>query len=300
MSINLNLYKHFIVLAEELHFGRAAVRLHIVQPALTRSIRVLEDEIGVILIERTSRSVALTPAGSAFLLRARAAVAQFEEAIKTARRVGSGEDVPLRIGLGSASMFRVFPEALKLFYERQVMAECLVSEGSPENLLIALGNQKMDLVVIHKEYVPGPPFVSRPLYSSGMVAVVPADWPIAKCGAISLHELNEYPFIVFPPEASPMNYSVIMSVANRCGLTPKVFRYAQGLMTILSLVSTGIGYTLINEGARDLSIGNVTYLDILNPEAAGLFKLELCWRSDNMSKSLHNFLDAVSDVAPGK
>lgn len=296
MSVNLHLYKHFIALAEELHYGRAAERLHIVQPALTRSIHVLEEEIGVSLIERTSRRVALTPAGAAFLVSARGAVAQFEEAIHSARRVGSGEGARLRIGFGSAAMFRIFPDALKLFYERHREAECLVTEGVPEQLLIALGNHQMDLVVIHKEYVPGPPVQSRPLYSTGLVAVVPADWPVAQRTKIHLHDLKDYPFIFFPAEASPMNYTVIMSVANRCGLNPKISLYAQGVTAMLSLVSNGLGYTLLNEGIRDWSMPDVVYLDIANPEAQGIFDLELCWRSDNPSKPLMNFLRAVDEV----
>lgn len=278
-NMNLHLYRHFVCLAEELHFGRAAERLHVVQPALSRSIKVLETGLGVKLLDRSSRHVALTPAGMAFLLKAREALAHFDEAALVAQRVGAGEDMPLRIGFGASIMYRTFPEAFRRFHEQYERAETFIVEDTPERVISGLNSGALDLAVVQKGYAPGPPIESRALHAAGLVAAIPTAWPLAKHEQIQLRELNGLPFIFFPPNASPMIYALISSVCSRCGLLLRSAQTAQSLNIIMTLVANGLGYSLMNDSVRSFPVRNIAFVRISDPEAENLFRFEIAWQS---------------------
>ena len=297
MNLGIHLYRHFVVLAEELHYGRAAARLHIVQPALTRSIKVLESELGVTLLDRTSRRVALTPAGSAFLVRAREALILFDEAALTARQVDIGVvAMPLKIGFGAAAMYRFIPEVLKRFHERHKQVAIAVAEVSPTQVIEQLNSRALDLAIVHREYLAGQPVVTRPLYTAGLVAAVPAAWPIARRRGIRLRELHDLPFIFTPPTAAPMTYAVTMSVCSRCGLSVQPKWTVQGMHSILCMVASGLGYTLLNDGMGSFPMRDIAYVRITDPEAQRLFTIDCAWRADHESPTLRQLLVTMDAV----
>jgi DNA-binding transcriptional LysR family regulator len=266
-------------LAEELHFGRAAGRLNVVQPALSRSIKVLEEGLGVKLLNRSSRHVGLTPAGTAFLLKAREALAHFDEAALVAQRVEAGEDMPLRIGFGASIMYRTFPEALRRFHQQYDRSETFIVEDTPERVISGLNSGSLDLAVVQKGYVPGPPIDSRPLHAAGLVAAIPAGWILAKREQLQLRELNGLPFIFFPPNASPMIYALTSSVCSRCGLVPRIAQTAQSINIIMTLVANGLGYSLMNDSVRSFPVHGITFVQVSDPEAQNLFQYEIAWQS---------------------
>src|SRR3954454_2032478 len=178
MDLELRHLRSFVAVAEELHFGRAAARLHIAQPALSQQIQRLEAIVGSRLLARTSRSVALTPAGEALLARARVLLAQAEESLDEAARIGRGEAGTLDVGFVSSALTLGVPERIQAFRARFPAVRTRLHEGQTAQTIGRLLRREVDVGIV-RDAEPAPELVISRLATEGFVAVVPLGHALA-------------------------------------------------------------------------------------------------------------------------
>jgi len=235
--------RYFVAVAEELHFGRAAQRLHISQPPLSQQIRRLEHDLGGSLFHRTNRRVQLTDAGRAFLVEARSTLAQAERAREVVNRTARGEIGQLIIGYMASAELNVFPRLLPAFRRRHPGIEVVFQlAGESEQLQMLRDGQ------IHAGFLrlPASDHVLRvkPIFREPLVAVLPARHPLARRRSVSLAALRDERFLFFPRRFAPAYYDALMAIFRGARVKPKVVHDTNRLHTMLSLIATGHGVSL--------------------------------------------------------
>jgi DNA-binding transcriptional LysR family regulator len=243
MDLELRHLRYFVAVAEELHFGRAAARLQMAQPPLSQQIRKLEIMTGTPLFTRTTRSVALTPAGEAFLVRARHLLAQAEADLEEAARIGRGEAGRLDIGFIGSAVFLGVPERIRAFRARFPAVELRLHEAFSAQIRAHLLEGNLDLGVV-RDADPDPELDSRPLATEEFVAVVPVDHPAAGERAITASVLAGDPFVFFPAAAGGLAHRRNRQPCHEAGYEPDVVQEASHWTTILALVGAGLGVTI--------------------------------------------------------
>ena len=284
----------FIAVAEELHFGRAAERLHMTQPPLSRQIQQLEGELGVQLIDRTTRSVTLTPAGVAFLPDARRILQLAEGAALNVRRVPAGDLGTVVVGFTAASAHAVLPRLLER--TREVLPDVtlelreMVSAVQMEGLMTG----EIDLGMARPP-LKRPGIVSRPLLHEQLVAALPAAHPLAGLGRqLILNDLDGQDVIMYSPVEARYFNELLISTFTIAGATPRYVQFVTQVHTMLVLVRSGIGIALVPASATTLHPEGVVFRSI------GAFRerpveLDAAWRSDSSNPAL---LRLLRDVLP--
>ncbi len=286
--------RYFIAVAEELHFGRAADRLHIAQPPLSIQIRKLEQEIGVQLLYRTKRVVSLSEAGRAFLQKAYAAVAAAEEGVRIARQADRGESGRLSIGFGSSFLYSMLPQVIRAFRARSpaVVLNCL-SLRTDEQVQMLLNGQ-IDVGLLR------PPIDERQLstmlvYREPLIVALPDVHPLADRKSISLKALASDRFIMFRRHMGPNFYDRTVALCQKAGITPNVVQEADQTQTIIGLVAAGIGVGVVPGSMQNVRRPGVVYTSIMDPDA--VVDVMAAWRRDSQSQCLRVFLDVIRQVA---
>ncbi|WP_367143007.1 LysR family transcriptional regulator [Pantoea stewartii] len=275
MNIELRHLRYFIAVAEELHFGRAAQRLHISQPPLSQQIMHLEAETGAQLFNRTNRSVQLTPAGQQFLQDARTILLQVEQATQRAARLHRGEEGELRIGFTSSAAFiGVVSDALYLFRQRWPDVHVQMQEINTRQQLTPLHEGKLDLGVMRNTPLPAD-LHHQLLLREPLCAVVHKAHPLASAGKISLQALASEPFVFFDPQVGTALYSEILNLLQRYQIKPYITQEVGEAMTILGLVATGLGVSILPASFSHARLTNVVWLPLEEPDA--LSEMWLVW-----------------------
>jgi len=286
--------RYFVTVAEELHFGRAAQRLHLSQPPLSMQIKALEQELGTLLLERTQRRVALTPAGEVFLKEAREILARVEQAAANAQRAARGEVGELIIGFVSIADYNLLPQTLSTFRTANPGIRLVLREATSDVQLQQLADERMDVGFIV------PPVADErlavlPLLREPLVAALPAQHPLARGrGALALARLRDMPFILFPRHMAQGLYDDIVSFCRQAGFSPRVEQEAVQMQTIVSLVSSGLGVALIPASLRHLARTGVVYRSLR--ETGPSTEIALAWRMRDTRPALQRFLEAVRSV----
>jgi len=260
--IELRHLRYFIAVAEELHFGRAAARLHISQPPLSQQIQALERELGGLkLLERNQRRVALTEAGQQFLLQSYAVLESVQNAVSIAHRTGRGETGILRIGFtGSMPFTRVMPRLIRDFREAypgvQLRLEELPSINQVELLL------KGSLDVGFTRRLTNAPFEKVETYrllEERLVVALPAGHALAEKSAITIPMLADEKFVMYARPLGAGLYDQIISMCLAAGFSPNVAQEARHMPTIIGLVSAGVGIGIVSPAMRQMRVPNVVY-----------------------------------------
>lgn len=247
--IELRHLRYFSVLAEELHFGRAARRLAISQPPLSVAIRQLEDDVGARLFERNSKEVRLTPAGQALRESTRQLLAQAEEAVLEARAVGAGAAGRLRIGFVGAMLYRGLPQALRAFQAAHPVVRVTLAELNSGDQIAELMHDRLDLGFVHTHRMPAE-LDRRLLVSEPFVACLPARHRLARQRALAPADLRGQPFVLFARSASPDYHERVLSICGEAGFLPEVRHEARHWLAVVSLVSQGLGVALVPDALR--------------------------------------------------
>lgn len=289
--MDLRHMRHFVAVAEELHFGRAAKRLNMAQPPLSQSIRRLEADLGVQLLKRSRRGVDLTDVGRVFLVQARRTLMQADLARKTAQR--SDEKSPeVRISFMNAALYSILPQLVARFRrERPDVILRLHEQPSPDQVS-GLFSGNFDLGII----LPGTPQSENlerlVVERAAFMAVVPTSWPIAQREEISLRELAEQPFIR-PPEHYGHRIPRAMSLFESIGVAPNVIQVATQMNTMMALVGAGIGCGIITATARFMHVEGAKLIRIADHPANSVWELHMVWNPDHLDPAAQDFLSMV-------
>jgi DNA-binding transcriptional LysR family regulator len=286
--------RYFVCVAEELHFGRAAVRLHLSQPPLSMQIKALESEIGTQLLERSRRKVELTPAGALFLRDAREILGRVEQATAAAQRAGRGEVGELTIGFVSIADYNVLPLVLSEFRVRYPGVRLNLREATTDTLLLDLAEQRIDVGLVLSP-IQNDGLDTLPLVREALVAALPERHALARGrGPLRLAGLADSPFILFPRHMARGLYDDVVSFCRRAGFSPRVEQEAVQMQTIISLVSAGLGVALIPASMRNLGRTGVVYRSLR--ERSPQTEIVAAWRRGETAPALVRFLESLKVV----
>ncbi len=287
--------RYFVTVAEELHFGRAARKLHISQPPLSMQIRALENELGVTLLKRTQRSVALTQAGNALLGEARHILARVDQAVLMTRRASRGEIGELAIGFISVADYNVLPVVLREFRRAFPLVNLTLRESTTDAQIRDLLAGRIDVGFVLPP-INEPSLESIPILREPLIAALPDKHPLArKPGKLALENLRDAPFILFPRPYAPGLYDDVVSCCKAAGFSPRVGQEAIQMQTIVSLVSAELGVALIPASLTNLRRTGVTYKALKG--GSPLTEVHLAWRRGDDLPALRVFVEVASRVA---
>ena len=263
---NLRRLDAFVAVAEELHFGRAADRLHIAQPALSQQIRQLEADLGLALLERTTRRVALTPDGAAFLPHARQLLVSAQGVARAAEELRVGARGRLRLGFVDSTAFEFVPGFLRRFRSTWPEADVELHTRSSDEQARALVDGDIDLGVART--VPVRPAVdSAVLGHDRFMLAVPADHTVAGQRTVSLRRPAQETFVGFSRTSSPSLHAELRSLLGGHGVGYDPAIEATEYTTIVGLVAAGEGVALVPAGVRRLQLPNVAYVKVADADA---------------------------------
>ncbi len=257
--MELRQLRYFVAVAEELHFRRAAARLHISQPPLSQQIHQLEAEIGTQLLARTRRRVEMTPAGEAFLRDARALLAELDGAVATAQRIGAGQTGRLRINFVGSALLSIVPGAVQRFRADRPSVEIEIRERPTVEQLRAVAGGVVDVGLVRPPIDKLDELTAEVVLRERMVAALPADHPLAALKRVPLRRLAAEPLVLFPRGQAPGFHDLLIGSLTATGTTPIVAQYAPEMTTIIGLVAAGIGLTLVPASVARLALDGVTY-----------------------------------------
>ncbi|POX60427.1 LysR family transcriptional regulator [Streptomyces sp. Ru62] len=280
----------FVAVAEELHFTRAAERLSMTQPPLSRQIQLLEGELGVKLLDRTNRTVRLTPAGRSFLAEARRIVRQAEHAALAVRRVSTGEAGSIAIGFTAASAYSALGELLESARRGLPRVEILLHELVTRDQLEALSEGSLDLGLIRPSAV-GPDLAARTAVREGLVAALPADHVLAAGeGPIELSAFDGQDFLMYSPTEARYFHELLLTTFRGAQVRPVFTQYLSQVHSILALVNIGWGIALVPEAAAGMRPAGVVYRPLHLPGHPRPVELDYVWRKSNDNPALHALL----------
>ena len=292
MNLELRQLRHFVTVAEELHFGRAAERLHMTQPPLSQSIAGLEELLGAPLFLRNRRQVALTAAGAALLPEARRILIDAGALPDLVRRVAAGEAGRLTLAFVSTADYSVLPAILQryraAFPDVQLVLREATSDVQTEELLD--GRIDAGFVIPPLPGQAGTTLDYMKVLEEPLILCAPAGLDALRGeGPVRLRDLPPLPLVIFPRAAAPALHDAILSCFRAAGITPVIGQEALQMQTIVSLVSGGMGLALVPQSVSNLMRAGVEYRTLLDPTP--LAETGLAWRRDNASPVLRGFLD---------
>jgi DNA-binding transcriptional LysR family regulator len=291
--------RYFVAVAEELNFARAARRVHIAQPSLTKQIQQLEQELGFPLLYRTKKKVELLDTGHVLLDEAQRLLRQADNAIQSARRIHTGESGRLVIGFSPSAAPEVLPRILRRYHASypKVVVDLLeiLSIKNMESLL----ESAMSVALLRS-----PTFLSRELFCfetiqhERFVVALPDAHPLAKHKSVRIKSLASEPFIV-PPLQPGWGYAdSIFLIFRDYGIVPHVAQEATGALAVVTLVAGGFGVALVPASLGNFSLPGVTYRPIKG--ACRTTDLTLVWRRDSRAATVRGFLDVVREEYAGE
>src|SRR5256714_13780591 len=255
--------RYFIAVAERLHFGRAAAALHISQPPLSRAIRALESQLGVVLLARSRRRVELTPEGSRLLDEARRLAAQLETAVAALRGMAAGEHGRLRIGFVSLADFGVLPGLLKAYKAAHPGVALALREMLSPEQAAALAAGELDFGLLLPPVAGATRLEHLVVQRERFVIALPAKHRLAsERGRLALAALAGEPFVTIPRQIAPRLYDIVAQMAAQAGISLNVAQEAIQMQTVVSLVSSGLGAAVVPASVANLGRRGVVYREL--------------------------------------
>jgi DNA-binding transcriptional LysR family regulator len=263
--------------AEELHFGRAAVRLHMTQPPLTQAIQSLEAELGVRLFDRTRRSVALTAAGEALLQQARKLLAAAEALPAQVRAAAQGFSGRLRLAFVSSVAYGPLPGWLRGFREQCPEVQLQLREATLDVQLEAFEADEIDAgFVLHAPGAAPPGFAAWTALHEPLVLALPEEHPLATARTPVLRKVLAEPIVIFPRAISPSLFDAVLAFYRGHGVAPRIAQEAIQMQTIVNLVSVGMGVAWVPLAVTQLQRPGIVYRRF--PASGLACETSLLWR----------------------
>jgi len=294
--MDLRHLKSFVVLAEELNFSRAAVRLHISQPPLTRQIQLMESELGAPLFERLPKGLALTAAGCTLLDDARRMLGLMDAAKDRAAQAGRGELGRLDVGIFGSAIFHHIPRLLLQFRSLYPNVQINLHEQTKAEQIQALRERRLT-IGFNRHVRPAPDLVVETVYQEPLLVALHGAHPLAQQAAISVRELSQQPLILYPNNTREGFADHVLSMFYHEGLQAQVELEVKDVVTAVALVSSGFGLCVTPEAASSLQLPGVVYRP-LKAEPAPTVELVCLYRRDDVSPVLTAFLETVRQFQP--
>jgi DNA-binding transcriptional LysR family regulator len=290
MNVELRHLRYFIAVAEELHFGRAAARLHIVQPALSQQIQRLEATLELKLLERDRRRVALTDAGRAFLAEAYLTLEHADRAVQVAARAQRGELGRLRVGIAASAAQTSALDSVSAFSRDAPDVQLEVRELPMRALLGALRGDGVDIGFMAMLELPADTdgMTLHELSRDPLVAAIPDGHRLARRATVRLAELADEPFAAYPREAGAAWHDAVVALCRRAGFTPRRGPEVREVNTQLALVAAGLGVALVPVTAAILRARGVAFVPLSDPDVPHVTSAA-SWREDDTSRVLYRF-----------
>jgi DNA-binding transcriptional LysR family regulator len=288
--MDLRQMRYFVAVAEELHFGRAAQRLRIAQPALSRQIQALEKDLLVQLLFRNRRRVQITPAGQVFLDRARLILARSDEAVLAAQRAGGGVSGALNLGFVGSATYDVLPGVLRDFLRAAPHVDLTLSEMTVHAQIEALTEKRIDIGLLRLPPKTGGlvfcTIAREPLY-----VALPSSHRLSQFPSLSLSALASEPFVLYPDHPRPSWTEFVIGLCQQAGFRPLVLQRTVEIQTTLSLVAAGIGVSIVPK-----CIGNLQRKDVVFRRLVGVrarTELLAAYRDSDPSPVVQTFLKVL-------
>lgn len=288
--------RYFVAVAENLNFTKAAVKLHLAQPSLTRQIHNLEEEIGVGLLNRTKSQVTLTEEGRTFLVDARRILALAAESILAVQRLSRGEMGQLNIAYSSNFDFELLPETLGAFRKSFPHVALNLFDMTPAEQFRALEARKIDLGFVGLR----PPTANRDLQCESIarhrtVVVLPLKHALSGKRQVSLGELKTMFFVGMSEKTHPGFRDWLCETCQPAGFTPRILQDAELEPALMTFVAEGLGVTLAREHIKKLPHPGVAYRPLTPP-----VKTDYCiaWNRHNDSRALQQYIEVIKSLAP--
>jgi DNA-binding transcriptional LysR family regulator len=290
--MDLRHLRYFIAVAEEQHMGRAAARLHLSQPPLTRQIQQLESELGVRLFERTPRGMELTQAGYLFLEEARNIQSIVERATERTQRAGQGKLGRLDIGIFGSGILGTIPQLVLAFRNAYPDVNVVLHTMTKGEQLEALRQRRIG-IGFNRLLGPEPDIATELVRSEQLLLAINESHPLAAQPIIPADALGDLPMILFPAGVHPGFVDKVMGLCHELGFVPRVSQEVGDAVTGVALVASGFGVCLVPESATVFSLPGVVYrpIDGLPPNSG--VDLSCIYRRDDRSPLLQAFLETV-------
>jgi DNA-binding transcriptional LysR family regulator len=297
-DMELRHLRYFVAVAEELNFTRAAAKLRLAQPSLTRQIHNLEEELGVRLLDRTRNQVSLTEEGRSFLVDARRLVALSLESVKAVQRFSRGESGQLNLGYLFKFNFDLLPATLATFYQACPEIAVNLFDMSPAEQLRALEARKIDLGFVGLR----PPAATRNAAALAwecvarhdVVVVLPARHPLAKKGRIKITDLKSEFFVAMSEETHPGSRDGLSGLCQEAGFTPRILQDVDLESGLMTFVAEGLGVTLAREQIRNLPHRGVVFRRLASAVKADYW---IAWHREHRSQALCQYIEIVKKQA---
>jgi DNA-binding transcriptional LysR family regulator len=296
--VELRHLRYFVAVAEELHFGRAANRLHTSQSSLSQQVRNLEKELKVDLLRRVKRHVELTPAGERFLREGRAILAAAERAAGSARETAREESQKFVIGISPETDWLFLGKALRLFRENAPNVEVLFQNLTPEAQIAALQGGRIDIGFVGLP-IEGAGIVSEVTGRERLVAAIPEKHPMARNTSIRLRDLSGEAYTLWPRHLSPGRYDLLLAIFRQAGFGPPIAMEGDlpSTQTVLGMVAAGLTVALVDSAIKQRAMPGVVFRPISD---RGVFTLSgVIYRREDPSPLLASFLHEVR-LTPGR
>lgn len=292
---DLNQLRCFVTVAEELHFGRAAALLNMTQPPLSRQIQVLEHIIDAPLLERTSRSVRLTPAGRSFLPEAKRILKLAESASQVARRIALGKTGSLKIGYTAAAAYGFLPELIAACRAGLPEVDFSLKEMVSGEQLEALASGQIDAGLLRPP-IARPELATQRVVAEPLLAAVSANHPLASADVVSIKDFDGQPFIMYSPYESRYFHDLLVAQFAGADILPRFVQHLGQIHSILAMVRAGLGISIVPAAADNLKIVDVR-LRPLKLRSGTSVELFMAWRRDDVNPLLPPLIDIARALA---
>jgi len=293
--IETRLLQQFIAVAEELHFNRAAERLHMAQPPLSQAIRKLEGAAGAPLFERTPRSVALTPAGAAFLETARRTVQSLEEGVAQTRRVAQGMEGHLTLTFINIAPYASLLQALRHFRELNPGIAFTMREATTQEQVNALEQGEADIGFMRTPGTTTPHLRMERLLSERICVALPAGHPLAAKAGIDLALLRDEAFVASPRTLGKGFHDQLIGLCQTAGFVPDIVQHGRQMQTLIALVTAGFGIALLPASLATETREDVVFRPLQVEAAEDVSRLELfmAWNETRTSAIRDRLIQAI-------
>lgn len=292
--MELKRLRYFIAVAEELHFGRAASRLEIAQPPLSRQIAALEAEIGAQLFDRSRSQIRLTQAGQVLERHARHLIIAMDSAYRETRLVGQGGEGRLRVAFVGSATHGVLPSLIKSYRSHYPRIELALSAMNNAELHSALVQREIDIAVARPD-LSDEDLRREPLDKEDLILAIPDNSPLVAREEIRFADLADQTFVLYPRRPRPSFADHVLSICRQEGFEPAAMELAQDFQTAISLVSVGAGISVVPASVGQTTRPGVFYRRFIGPNPGTA--LTLLARRDNQSQQVMNFFDVARKFA---